>query len=62
MQLFNTLYKSIIETTLTDVFGNRGEYNPGDNRPIVPSDIILGTKRVKKRNNKKTQIQRRTLY
>ncbi len=41
--------KLVSEVLSGDVFGGTGEYNAGDNRPIEPSQIVLGVKKKKKR-------------
>ncbi len=35
-------------------------YNPGDNRPIIPSKAVLGAKKCKKCKKQKVKILRRT--
>lgn len=43
---FNKLVNEVLSG---DVLGGTGEYNPGDNRPIEPSQIVLGAKKKKKK-------------
>lgn len=62
MNLFNRFVSYILkieETTLTNVFGNTGQYAEYDNRPIDPASIVLGVKNKKNKKIKPIPIQRR---
>ena len=61
MSKFNKLYKSILETTTTAVFGaTPGTYAPGDNRAFEPARMVIGAKgcKGKCKKNAKQQVEK----
>lgn len=58
MSKFNKLYKNILETTTTAVFGGTSDtYAAGDNRPFEPARMAIGVKTTKSKSTKSAKQQ-----